>query len=616
MKGVALNFRMILFIVFIVLLALSSAGNSTDNLTPSIESVWITPESPTKYNDLTCSVEVSDQDGNLNYVQFTWFVNGQMKRQVNKLVYGSFDRAEDVLSSWFTEAGDVVECEAKVYDFEHAYDFETHAVHVGHLPANSVPAVTYVEITPRHPNPQQDLTCSVLATDTDDNLDNIVFIWYRNGYVIRTSTKKIYGSSDTSSDVLDSSYTHSGDWIKCKVMVYDTMSALATCESLPVMISEYIPFFPPYHGNLMPHAVVSADDTDVSVGEYIRFSGEKSYDPDGYIVQYIFDFGDGSKSAWLPSNTPYIYHAYSTPGTYYVRVKVRDSYGVESYWSSPIAVHASSGEHYGGCGVLFTTFDYSSYVPENKTAWVEAEIKNTGRSGTFTMKFYVDDNLKDTYTRYLYSGQKVKKRFEFSGRTGSHKVKILVHMPCGGYKEKRASINFYSLDSKVFIKKEKEKRIEVAEVDVHIEPKSFDTKKNSGRVLTLVLESPELRTFELSVKGLPENWITYPEKVDVKGRETTYIYVVPKEAGSYQFTIVIKAGDRVFEKKINMYVALPLPHTETYMPFSGMITFMEKNPYVSIGIVLIIFALIIFAAHDRFEKEKYDEYRRVTPYSG
>ncbi|MFQ5812688.1 MAG: PKD domain-containing protein [Anaerolineae bacterium] len=58
------------------------------------------------------------------------------------------------------------------------------------------------------------------------------------------------------------------------------------------------------------------------VDEYIRFTGEKSYDPDGKIVSWQWDFGDGSKGSG-----EVVTHVYKEPGDYKVTLTVTDDDG-------------------------------------------------------------------------------------------------------------------------------------------------------------------------------------------------------------------------------------------------------------------------------------------------
>jgi serine protease len=59
------------------------------------------------------------------------------------------------------------------------------------------------------------------------------------------------------------------------------------------------------------------------VGEISQFDGSASFDPDGTIVSYQWDFGDGSSGS-----TAVLSHSYALPGTYTVILFVTDDGGL------------------------------------------------------------------------------------------------------------------------------------------------------------------------------------------------------------------------------------------------------------------------------------------------
>jgi len=61
-------------------------------------------------------------------------------------------------------------------------------------------------------------------------------------------------------------------------------------------------------------------------GYEITFTGKESYDIDGKIVSWRWDFGDGSKG----SSGEVVTHAYKEPGSYKVTLTVTDNDGASS----------------------------------------------------------------------------------------------------------------------------------------------------------------------------------------------------------------------------------------------------------------------------------------------
>lgn len=80
--------------------------------------------------------------------------------------------------------------------------------------------------------------------------------------------------------------------------------------------------------NAAPEAGLSVTPVDDLTFVDRTFSGSGSTDPDGKVVRYVFDFGDGSSPQDSSSDTAV--HAYSTPGTYTATLRVYDDAGAES----------------------------------------------------------------------------------------------------------------------------------------------------------------------------------------------------------------------------------------------------------------------------------------------
>jgi len=65
----------------------------------------------------------------------------------------------------------------------------------------------------------------------------------------------------------------------------------------------------------------------------IIFDISESYDPDGEIVSFTFNFGDGSDLLEGTDITQPIEHTYETPGSYFARLTVKDNGGATgSVW--------------------------------------------------------------------------------------------------------------------------------------------------------------------------------------------------------------------------------------------------------------------------------------------
>ena len=74
--------------------------------------------------------------------------------------------------------------------------------------------------------------------------------------------------------------------------------------------------------NMPPIAEFSESASIVYTGEVINFNASDSYDPDGYIVSYSWDFGDGNTDSGVT-----VSHSYVDDGEYTVTLKVVDNRG-------------------------------------------------------------------------------------------------------------------------------------------------------------------------------------------------------------------------------------------------------------------------------------------------
>ena len=82
-----------------------------------------------------------------------------------------------------------------------------------------------------------------------------------------------------------------------------------------------------------PVASISASDTNILVNDIINFSGEGSFDPDGGIEFYHWNFGDGSTFDGATAQ-----HQFKQAGEYEVTLSIIDSEGQRAYASSKVFV--------------------------------------------------------------------------------------------------------------------------------------------------------------------------------------------------------------------------------------------------------------------------------------
>ncbi len=146
--------------------------------------------------------------------------------------------------------------------------------------------------------------------------------------------------------------------------------------------------------NRPPVAFFTENATKVEKGELIHFDASESYDLDGNIVSYFWDFGDGTNATEVTVD-----HAYLEDGNYLVTLTVTDNDGASSSISDrkivekaifgwPIALIAAIGL---GIAVLTATLLYGLYRLRKKRG-------TTSKSGSKPIvTLYVPSKLLDDY---------------------------------------------------------------------------------------------------------------------------------------------------------------------------------------------------------------------------
>jgi hypothetical protein len=98
-------------------------------------------------------------------------------------------------------------------------------------------------------------------------------------------------------------------------------------------------------------------------------------DPEGQQVYYQWSWGDGNTSAWFgpytSGTTTEATYSWANAGDYLVKVKAKDTVGVESGWSPPLMVHLEAGPIIeignitGGFGITTTVNNKGAGIAKN-----------------------------------------------------------------------------------------------------------------------------------------------------------------------------------------------------------------------------------------------------------
>jgi len=177
--------------------------------------------------------------------------------------------------------------------------------------------------------------------------------------------------------------------------------------------------------NIPPVAAISAPET-VNSGEMFivngaDLEGKLSKDPDGTIISYTWDMGDGTRKEGAQ-----VTHVYQMPGKYSITLKVKDNNGATA--TSTVTIQVNDNR----CDLVV---DNISWTPENPVekdvVQINATISNIGKgpSTGFLVGFYID-NKYIGYTRVdnsIAAGESIVVPFTWIGTSGVHVLKVIAN---------------------------------------------------------------------------------------------------------------------------------------------------------------------------------------------
>jgi parallel beta-helix repeat protein len=176
--------------------------------------------------------------------------------------------------------------------------------------------------------------------------------------------------------------------------------------------------------NTPPTAILQSDKALVQPNEEVMFFAANSFDSDGRVDRYFFDFGDGSNSSWTTLSV--FTHKYSSLGTYNATLTVMDDYGainntmvttinVQNLPQLQISVDLSISTVYEGEQVSIMAYvTYGATAVENATVTMFS-VKGgnftessglTNASGYFVTTFTAPEITENANVRIVACGSK------------------------------------------------------------------------------------------------------------------------------------------------------------------------------------------------------------------
>jgi len=164
--------------------------------------------------------------------------------------------------------------------------------------------------------------------------------------------------------------------------------------------------------NQPPIASFTYSPENPLLGEQITFDASSSYDPDGEIVSWEWDFGDHSTSSGEIAT-----HSYSSAGDYIVNLTVTDNDGVKGYCEKTITVSEKPKPP-------IASFTYSPLPPYNPVIGENITFDASQSKGTIVKYVwdFGDGDVKET------TESKIKHSYSING---TYNVNLTVTDICG-----------------------------------------------------------------------------------------------------------------------------------------------------------------------------------------
>ena len=156
-----------------------------------------------------------------------------------------------------------------------------------------------------------------------------------------------------------------------------------------------------------PIASFTASTTSGNVPLTVTFNASQSYDPDGTIVSYYWDFGDGTNASGEVVN-----HTYTSAGTYTVVLTVTDNDGYTD--GATVVIAASTKPSGGGFIGGGASFSSSYAIEDTKPKEEENELSGSWIINNLKIEWYYnyDESVDKTTVKFIVHGSGAGKKYE------------------------------------------------------------------------------------------------------------------------------------------------------------------------------------------------------------
>lgn len=180
------------------------------------------------------------------------------------------------------------------------------------------------------------------------------------------------------------------------------------------------------YGNQPPVANAGADRT-VMVNQNVSFSSTGSSDPDGSIVSYVWNFGDGSSASGATASK-----TYAAAGSYTVTLTVTDNAGATASDTATVTVQPASSSLFAD-QVLFMQRLSSTTSSDSSNTDLTAKFRDANLTDRYLMQYASDNNnvISMKINRDALTASKVVLRLYVSSISSSRTLRIYPYQSGG-----------------------------------------------------------------------------------------------------------------------------------------------------------------------------------------
>ncbi|MBI4021338.1 MAG: hypothetical protein HY369_03780 [Candidatus Aenigmarchaeota archaeon] len=248
---------------------------------------------------------------------------------------------------------------------------------------------------------------------------------------------------------------------------------------------------------------------------------------------------------------------------------------------------ACIGASSSGSCVAITSLDFVDHLVAGNAATVTATIENTKQATVTTVsQLTIDTFLKGTSSLTLLPFEKKQVTFTITPAAGGHTGKVALTSSCGTDSQQFNFLVTPSLDPVLF--QDPVLPLEPFSTSVTILPPSMDIPLYQAKAIGIEIVSAVAQDFSVQVSGLPAEFLSYDDLVPVETSRTTFVFVTPTAAGTYEAQVTVTAGEEglTFTETIPIFVA-----TASLSPAALAIPWYEI--LLVAGLTVIICAVVI-----------------------